>query len=110
MQTSYLRTKAVGVLAGEPKAFTASTGMSGLSGSLAIRRFYVDKDNNPQTNITYIDWEYWYFKESENELVFKKGDYLEVEGEVYEKNWETPTGEKRKKHFIKAKSVAKSEA
>lgn len=109
MQTSYLRTKAVGVLAMEPKSFNASTGMAGLSGSLAIRRFYVDKDNNPQTTITYIDWEYWYNKESEKEFNFKKGDYLEVEGEVYEKSWDTPTGEKRRKHFIKAKSVAKSE-
>ena len=109
MQTSYLRTKAVGVLSNEVKSFESSTGMSGLSGSLAIRRFYVDRENNPQTNITYIDWEYWYFKDSGKELVFKKGDYLEVEGEVYEKNWEASTGEKRKKHFIKAKSVAKSE-
>ena len=111
MQTSYLTTKAIGALSGELKTFNAiSSGMLGLTGSIAVRRFYVDKENQPQTNLTFIDWEYWHHMEEQPLLKFKKGDYLKIEGELYEKNWETSTGEKRRKHYLKARSVSKCEA
>lgn len=109
MQISYLTTKAIGALSGELKTFNASSGMIGLTGSIAVRRFYVDRENQPQTNLTYIDWEYWHHKEEQSLLEFKKGDYLKIEGEIYEKNWEMPTGEKRRKHYLKARSISKCE-
>lgn len=109
MSFSFLKTTTVGDLAGEPKTFTGKSGSICISGALAVRRFHMDMNNVPQTNLTFIDWEYWCPSEDAPKCNFKKGDRLEMTGDLYERIWQTDTGVKRRKHYLKAKSIKKLE-
>lgn len=110
MSNHYLTVTGLSAITNDPKTFDASNGNQCILLSLATRDFFMDKNGVAQTNVTYIDAEFWNSPETIKGLNLKKGDLVEFKGKINESTWETKdTGEKRKKHFLKLKSLNKVE-
>lgn len=110
MSQNFLTITGLAAITSDPKTIEASNGKHCLSLSLAARDFFMDKSGMPQTVITYIDVEYWATSEIIKNLNLKKGDQVEFKGKLNESSWEQKdTGEKRRKHFVRIKTIKKFE-
>jgi len=110
MNNQFLTVTGLGALTNDPKIIETSNGVQCLLLSLGAREFFMDKSGSAQTNITYIDTEYWASPETIKNLNIKKGDLVEFKGKLNESSWEAKeSGEKRKKHFVRIRTIRKFE-
>lgn len=110
MLQNFLTVNGLAAITSDPKIIEASSGSHGLSLSLGVREFFMNRNGLPQSIATYIDAELWSLPEQIKNLNLKKGDQVEFKGKLNESSWEQKdTGEKRKKHFIKLKTIKKFE-
>lgn len=108
MSNHFLTVTGLSAITNDPKILDASNGKQCILFSLATRDFYMDKNGVAQSNVTYIDAEFWNSVETIKGLNLKKGDLVEFKGKINESTWEAKeSGEKRKKHFLKLKSLNK---
>lgn len=110
MNNHFLTITGLGAITNDPKTIDSSNGVQCLLLSLAAREFFMDKNGTAQTSVTYIDTEYWASPETIKNLNIKKGDLVEFKGKLNESSWEVKdTGEKRKKHFVRIRTLRKFE-
>lgn len=106
MKHDFCNVVAEGTLIKDPKIITGYTKAVGISGIIAIERFFRDMDGTPKVNTSFIDIMYWCPPDKVEELNLKKGDRISLEGEIIQKSWEEE-GKKRYKHELKLKSLKK---
>lgn len=105
MSFHFIKVSAQGTLVRDPKLIPGKSGTSCITSSIVINRYYTDQNNNPQSSTTYFDWSYWCRDEDLRSNQFKKGERVEIEGDIFENVWEASPGEKRKKHYIKVRKI-----
>ena len=110
MSTNFLTVIGFAAIVTDPKIIESTNGGQCFAASVAARDFFLDKNGIAQTNVTYIDIEYWTSPDVIKNLNLKKGDIVEFKGKLNESQWESKeTTEKRKKHYVKIKLLKKHE-
>lgn len=106
MKLSFCNVVAAGVLIRDPKIIGGNTNAVGLSGTIAIDKYFRDMDGTYKKRTNYMDFMHWCTQEVVTSLNLKKSDFISVEGEIIQKSWDDD-GKRRYRHELKLKSLRK---
>jgi single-stranded DNA-binding protein len=107
MNHDFCNVLASGTLIDNVVAVGGKEDVFGISGTVAIEKYYTGKDGIPKKNTNFMNFIYWCKPNMKEELNIKKGDRIFLEGEIILKSWEQE-GKKRYKHELKLKSLKKA--
>lgn len=88
-----------------PGVIAQTSGSTCLQLSLGGNHFKKGKDGSLSVETDYIDGTIWVDNENVKDYAFRKGTRVVVKGELREEKWVNATGEKRRKHVIKIKTI-----
>ncbi len=91
----------------DPVVIETKSGAKGVKGSIAINKLSRKVGNSFETKPIFMNYEFWDIDFEEALAKLGKGQTVRLTGDLKEDEWESPSGEKRKKIILKIKTAVR---